>query len=152
MRIYIAAPYAARDYAKACAEELVQIGYEVTSSWLEETHKVNAGTVGAATALTDAEVNSHARMDLSDIESSNVFVMLTPTAIAGTDHASYWSGGRHVETGYAIAKGLHVVVVGDQENIFHRSDLVRTVCDWHTAVLHLAQCMVRHERDRVRAA
>ena len=29
------------------------------------------------------------------------------------------SGGRHVELGYALALGKHVVHIGQQENIFH---------------------------------
>jgi nucleoside 2-deoxyribosyltransferase len=42
-------------------------------------------------------------------------------------------GGRHVEFGYALAKGKRVVVIGERENVFHHHPSVKlhaSVDDW----------------------
>ena len=144
--VYLAAPYAARDSLQVLADELSQIGMTVTSSWLEETHEVNADTVGTAPGIEDAQAASHVRADFGDIRRSDVLVIFTPPTWITTDGPLHLpgdlgnSGGRHVETGYALALDKAVLVVGQAENIFHRTlPVVRT---WHEAVLWL----VAHER------
>ena len=47
--------------------------------------------------------------------------------------AGYMSGGRHVEWGYAIARGLHLWLVGFPENVFHhvrRAQVFASVDEW----------------------
>lgn len=121
LRAYLAAPYAARDRVRDYARDLARIGIDVTASWLDEQHEINAGTTGAATALDPAEVARHAATDLDDIERCDVLVLFTAASL-GLDQADVPSGGRHVETGYALAKGVPVIVVGEPENVFHRLD------------------------------
>lgn len=134
MRAYIAAPYVARAQARRYAKSLERLDIEVTSTWLKESTEINAGTVGAATALTDDAVAQHAYTDLADIERSDVLVLLTES-VAALEGGSATTGGRHIETGYAIAHGLRVVVVGLAENVFHRAeDLVTRVDDWQGAL------------------
>ena len=139
LHVYLAAPYAARDGIRQYADELRSIGMTVTSSWLDEQDEIGAGTIDAATDLTDAAARAHVHKDFRDIGRCNVIVLFTAAAspiIGGTGH----SGGRHIETGYALAKGKHVIVVGQPENIFHRT--LDTFSDWHAAVLAL----VAHEK------
>lgn len=139
MKVYLAAPYAARDTAKDYAAELARVGFTVTSSWLEEKHEINDGTTGAATDLTDAQVAVHAAKDLADIDVSDLLVAITAKAL-GVEGGS---GGRHVETGYAIAKGKRVLVVGEPENVFHRLGRACSVVpNWHEAVIELAAVLV----------
>lgn len=133
LRAYLAAPYAARGQIRAYAEDLARIGIDVTASWLDETHEINAGTTGAATGLHPDEVARHAATDLDDIARCDVLVLFTANAL-GLDPAEVHSGGRHVETGYALAKGIPVIVVGEPENVFHRLDHAgpdgATGCSW----------------------
>lgn len=145
MKVYIAAPYQSRDRIRAYAAELTRIGFTVTSTWLGETHEINEGTTGAATALPDEEVASHAYDDLRGVREADLFVLITES-IAG--HLG--GGGRHVETGYFMAKHgpRHIVVVGDPENIFHRSKGVTVVPDWHEAVIELSARLVEDRRPR----
>lgn len=152
MRAYIAAPYAAREQIKRYATELDQIGYQVTSRWLDEPHDINPTTTGAALALSDTEANTAARNDLDDIDGSDIFVVITARECTGLEAQRSTSGGRHVETGYALARGISVIVVGDPENIFHRMQLVTGVDDWHDAVIELSARLVAHERNRPRPA
>ncbi len=147
MKIYIAAPYAARAQARRYAAELTRMGYTVTSSWLDETHEIADGTVGAAVDLDDKQINQHALDDLRDIDGSDLLVVLTESAaelVGGTAT----SGGRHVETGYAIAKHgyRNIVVVGTPENVFHRLNGVVVCPTWHEAVVELAARLVTLER------
>lgn len=113
--VYLAAPYGARGRIREYAAELEALGYTVTSTWLSETHEINSGSQGAAVALPDEVVSAHAEQDMSDIDQSAVLVLFT-AAFLGVEGG----GGRHIETGYALAQHLPVVVVGKPENVFHR--------------------------------
>lgn len=144
-RVYIAAPYVARDHIRELADELIAIGYHVTSRWLDETHEIGASTAGAATGLTDETVSRHALDDLADVRSADVFVAVTAKQ-SGALPPFGNSGGRHVEMGYALARELHIVVVGEPENIFQRMKTVTVVRDWHQAVVHLSARLVSAER------
>ena len=148
MKIYLAAPYAARELVKGYAAELTRIGFTVTSSWIDETHDINAGTTGAATDLDDTQVAAHAAGDLYDIDLADLLVAFTAKATS----TEGGSGGRHVETGYAIAKNKPVVVVGEPENVFHRLGRACTlVPDWHEAVIELSARLVEGRHPRARA-
>lgn len=113
--VYLAAPYGARERIRRYATELEAAGFVVTSTWLRETHEINAGTQGAATSLPDDTVAAHAEADMADIDQSDALVLFTAKHL-GIEGG----GGRHIETGYALARHLPVVVVGEPENVFHR--------------------------------
>lgn len=128
LRAYLAAPYAARDRVRDYAEDLVRLGIDVVASWLDEEHEINAGSTGAATALDPAEVARHAATDLDDIERCDVLVLFTGNFLErlGFHRDALHTGGRHVETGYALAKGVPVIVLGEPENVFHRLDRIHS--------------------------
>lgn len=92
-----------------------------------------------------------------DIKLSDLLVLLTESASALVGGTAT-SGGRHVETGFALALGKPVIVVGAPENVFHRLRAkpgvhgwsVQCVADWHEAVLVLAGRLVEHERAAAR--
>lgn len=150
MNVYLAGPYAARPTIKAYADELEAIGYKVTATWLNETHDINDGTTAAATALPDDQVDAHARQDMRDIDRADLFIAFT-AARAGVDAQQGSSGGRHVETGYAIAKAIPVILVGEPENVFHRLATVTACHDWHDALIEASARLVRQERTQARA-
>ena len=143
MRVYLAAPYGSRETIRGYASELTRVGFTVTSSWLEETHEINEGTQGAASALDPSQVAVHASTDLTDIDNSDLLVLFTSNAV-GVEGG----GGRHVESGYAIAKALPVIVVGDPENVFHRLPRACSVVPtWNEALIELAARLVRDLRE-----
>lgn len=129
MKVYLAGPYGSRDKLRRYASELKDAEIECMSSWLEETHEINAGTQGAAIALADEVVAAHAETDLIDINLSDVLVLFTSSYV-GVEGG----GGRHVETGYAIARSMPVIVVGEPENVFHRLPEVHLVAHWPHAL------------------
>lgn len=144
MKVYLAAPYAARDLVREYADDLLAVGLVITSSWLSEEHDITPGTTGAATDLDAATVAQHVADDLAGVEVADLLVIFTEASV-GVERSS---GGRHVETGYALALGKRVLLVGEPENIFHRG--LTRVADWHEALVVLAGWALAAERDRPR--
>lgn len=126
MKVYLAAPYAGRDILKDQLDLWKEAGHEVTCGWVKGTRPLGAASYGISETSTDAEVTAHAEMDLDDVDAADVVVHYTANYLKsiepwlGDVSHNLHSGGRHVETGYALAKGKHVLVLGDFENIFQR--------------------------------
>lgn len=108
MRIYIAGRYSRRDEFREVAKQLEEMGHEVTSTWLRENIDPNhtmadiPPSFAAGAALTDLE----------DVDRADAVLFYSETELTPR-------GGRHVEFGYAIAKGKFIYVIGPAENIFH---------------------------------
>ena len=146
MKVYIAAPYAARELAKSYADELATIGIQCTSNWITETKEIDDEATGVASGLGDDEVKQCVDINIRDIEHADVLVHLAAEHVWRNDETKCASpsapllnsGGRHVELGYALALGKHIINVGDVENVFHRARAIN-VADWHKAVLALVR-------------
>lgn len=139
-KVYIAAPFASRDGLRDFAAQLVKIGMECTSLWIQTEDDIKQG-MGAAPTLSHEEITQAARDDLSDVQHADAVVQFTGQAIEalhipGANGPMLHTGGRQVELGYALARGKKVIVVGDPENIFQRT-LCTVVPNWHEAVLEL---------------
>lgn len=144
MRVYLAGPYSARTRLRYFASDLRMLGLTCTSSWLEETHEIDAGTIGAATALSGDQVAAHAKTDLLDIDTSDAVVLFTAASVGLGGSAAGGTGGRHVETGYAIAREKPVFVVGEPENVFHRLGTACTIVGyWPDALRELVRMAER---------
>jgi hypothetical protein len=106
MRIYIAACFAEQEEVRQKANDLIRLGHDCTSGWRFEKPCGDG---------SEQEHEEHYRAaalaDLEDIRSSDVLCLLAGRVSA--------SGGKHVETGYAMACAKRVVVVGPVENVFH---------------------------------
>lgn len=139
MRVYVAAPYAAREQVVAAALLLEERGHHCTSSWRDGSREIHSGTIGTAPDLTLGTVAGHALADLTDVASSHALIHLTAAHVAaGQPIPTDWlhTGGRHVEVGYALALGLPVIVVGEPENVFQRG-LCRIVTTLEDAIRSL---------------
>lgn len=109
-RIYLAARYSRRDDMRIVAMGLERAGFEVTSRWLLEDKPLN-------TKLGDDSPEFYrqtAEVDIEDIAKADTIVFFSEDPKIGTPR-----GGRHVEFGYAYAAGKRMVVIGQEENIFH---------------------------------
>ena len=126
MKVYLAAPYAGRDVLKGELDTWAELGVEVTCGWVQGTRPLGASTYGISAESTLAEVEAHATMDLADVDRADALVLYTANYLQQLDPSlgdvthQLHTGGRHIETGYAIAKDKPVVVLGNDENIFHR--------------------------------
>lgn len=90
------------------ADELFALGHTCTSRW-----RFEQGAGDGSEVIHKEHYMEAARVDLEDIDSAEMLVLLNGQVSK--------TGGKHVETGYAIAKGKKVVVVGPVENVFHWS-------------------------------
>lgn len=145
MRAYVAGPYPAKENLKARAKDLEIIGFDVRARWLDEP-----GVAGPALQVPEDERFLWASRDLEDIATSDALVMFTPMTVGLPDCVyEARTGGRHIETGYALALGKEIVVVGCAENIFHVWPNVKVVSDWRDAMIHLNE-LLRSQRGRRR--
>jgi hypothetical protein len=113
--LYLAGQYAKRDILKVYADKLENIGIKVTSRWLMEDKPLNT-KIGDDTEEFYRET---AEVDLEDIDTADGILFF-----AEDPHVGIPRGGRHVEYGYALAKGRFMFSVGPKENIFHFLDRV----------------------------
>lgn len=141
--VYLAGPYAARDTLAAYAHELMDVGYRVRCRWLDGTHEL--GPEGPAVEAARADRIRWAREDLQDVGGADILVSFTAAAVLPvTEQHRGKSGGRHIETGYALALGKKVILVGEPENVFHWLPEVERHTDWHAALIALAGRLVAH--------
>lgn len=108
--VYLAGRSEDRYALRALRQVLAGLGIGCTSRWLD------VDTLGV---LHDP---AGAQMDLDDIDGAYVFVLFSSRA--GFRNTT---GGKHVETGYAIAKGKPIVLIGEVENVFHGLPAVHVV-------------------------
>jgi hypothetical protein len=123
LKVYIAGAYSARDQLREVVGRLEHVGHESTARWLDATHGIHSGTINTAPDLSDEYCQYHVEGDFEDIVDADVLLLFSHSALVAMDPSLdgvTTSGGRHVETGYALASGLAVIVIGEPDNIFHR--------------------------------
>lgn len=123
MKIYLAAPYSEMLRMRGWEQHLVAAGHTCTSQWIHGNEE--------GMSLNDA-----AQMDLDDVDAADAVVSL-----ALPKGTMFSSGGRHVEFGYGLARGKHMIVVsegGGCENIFHHLDRVVKCSTIEAAITCLA--------------
>lgn len=117
MKTYLAAAYGRRAeikrYADALKDERFPFRwgsrydherFEINSSWLDKFDPAESAAEKLAWAIKDM-------VELSGSELLIVFSNPPETDAS--------SGGRHVETGIAIAKNIQIILIGPRENVFH---------------------------------
>lgn len=127
MKVYLAARYSRRRELAGYAEELADLGIEVTSRWLTGQHE----TPPEGVPIDSPEHLAWcADDDLTDIGIADVLVAFTEPegSVAGRGR-----GGRHFEMGYAAASEKHVLIVGHRENVFCHLPLFGFAPDWEGA-------------------
>lgn len=125
MKVYIAARFSRQHEVAACADSLEAAGITVTSRWFRGGHE----WVGTPDEEIPVERNAQfAVEDLEDLNAADVLVCLTESPRSGPAR-----GGRHVEFGYALAKGMPTLCVEHRENVFYCLPQVVYVSDWPSA-------------------
>jgi hypothetical protein len=115
--IYLSSCSARQAELRQVAGELEDLGCKVVSSWLwMEGVDLRDHRTAAATA----------ERNLADLQRATMLIAFS----GGPDGAESGRGGRHVELGIAIARGLDVVLVGEREHIFHYGTRIKQLADW----------------------
>lgn len=115
-KIYLAANYTANPQMREVAERLRNLGHSVVCEWISGTHQGD-----------DSE--QYAEIDLRDIDSTDTLIFFSQDY-----QGSRTRGGKHVEFGYALAKGKDIMLVGERVNVFHHLSSVSVFAD-ETALL-----------------
>ena len=127
MKIYLAARYSRQRELLGYATELLDLGHQITSRWIQGNHQV-----------TDAELSElefavvkrmqFASEDLEDLLLADYCISFTEPPRSNASR-----GGRHVEFGLALGTAKRVLVVGHRENVFHCLPAVEFFATWPEA-------------------
>jgi len=115
LAVYLSASTARLIELRGYARDLTAEGFKVVSSWLWA-----AGRPAGDAALRDLE----------DLRGADALLAVTSPRGASLQGR----GGRHVELGVAIERGLAVVVLGESEHIFHGLPGLYAARDWPSAL------------------
>jgi len=118
MKFYIAARFSKRPEAHALARNLMALGHEITSRWVQpdSDHVIPTGLSEQA---EDHERVRFALEDCADVADCDCCISLME------EPRNNGRGGRHVEFGYAMGLGKVLVVIGPKETVFHHLPRVR---------------------------
>lgn len=114
MKIYLTSRYQDHPLMRDWRAVLELMGHDVTSRWIEGKHSADEDVPDYGD-----QRRRFAMEDLEDIDAADAIVANSDPEIFRTSH-----GGRHVELGYALARGKKIFLVGERENVFH----------WHSDV------------------
>ncbi len=103
--------------------DLARAGHQVTSRWIDQRQD----------ATDTAEAAAVARRDIADIEIADTLIAFSETPRSGVSTR----GGRHIETGIAIALRKRVIVVGPRENVFCSLPEITVFPTWGACLDHL---------------
>ena len=121
--IYLAARYSRRSEVKAYAIQLHELGYAITSRWLDGVSILTSDGLSEEAPYPD-------RVRLAEQDWQDLLVADTCISFTEPPRASHTRGGRHVELGGAIALGKRVIVVGHRENVFHCLPAIEFYSNW----------------------
>jgi hypothetical protein len=105
--VYVAGKFSAKDRLRAMTERLRGAGYTITSSWVH------------APTSADYRMGTDPVLEAREADRDRREVLISDILIVDTLDESV-TGGREVEVGLALGKGLTVYVVGPVRNVFHR--------------------------------
>ena len=125
MWIYLSARYSRKEELMGYSEQLDQAGHEVCSTWIKRSD-------AAPEVPTAVEDQVNALADCLDLNLAEALICFTETP-----RKELTRGGRHVEFGIALGKGIPVVVVGPRENIFHHLPWVHHLPQWGPEVIQV---------------
>jgi hypothetical protein len=110
MKVYLAAAYERNPEMRVIRDQLVQLGHEVTSRWIDQHGGEDLAPIEGVGLNTSPGVYvKFAYKDLDDVDAAETVVHFTGGG----------RGGRHTEFGYALARGKALVLVGEREHVFH---------------------------------
>ena len=101
-RFYVSARFGRQAEARDAADQITEAtGWSCTAGWLDATPEDDVEVHRRGALMQDA-----ALQDLADIDRADVMFCLTEDLSSGDHVPAGWArGGRHVEVGYAIARG-----------------------------------------------
>jgi nucleoside 2-deoxyribosyltransferase len=114
-KIYLAARFSRREELKEHAEKIEELGFEVTSRWLEDgNHELTQDYQSDDDYIKQAEIGRrYAMEDWTDLKAADLVILFTDPE--GSRAAR---GGKDVEWGIAIQAQKQIWLVGPHTNVF----------------------------------
>lgn len=109
MKFYVATRR--QENARLVRAELLMDGHTCTASWIDLKDYGDGGK-------TEEQLREIALTCEREVRAADVLVLVSE------QDGAYVPGGKHVETGMALAWNKVVLVLGPPENVFHRHPLV----------------------------
>jgi nucleoside 2-deoxyribosyltransferase len=130
MKIYFAGRVSQRGTLQQWADDCVQLGHVTVSRWSmrESTHFL---VDGLSPQAKDDERRRFAMEDIEDIDKADIVISLME------EPRGPGRGGRHVEFGYALARGKRLICVGPRETVFHHLINVEHFATWEECLVML---------------
>ena len=129
---YLAARYSQHPEMQGVRDVLEALGHNVTSRWIDLHNGEQPNSAMQDELNSDPEgLSKYGIADIEDIDAADVVVSFT-TSGGG-------KGGRHVEFGYALAKGKRMILIGPREHIFHTLPEVEHYPNWSRFVMATAE-------------
>lgn len=126
VRYYFAARYSRNAELRTYRDDLTTAlpNAHVTSRWIDQHGGSLVESLAAEQLNFDpAGCEPYAKADIEDLDAAHVVVSFTGNGGGG-------KGGRHIEFGYALARGKRIVIVGPRENVFHTLPAVEVYVTW----------------------
>lgn len=114
MKFYIASRFSRAAGMREAVADIRKIGHETTSRWMFFEQDDNPETQMQWSAN-----------DLADVRAADGLIFFAEYPDAG-----FMTGGRHVEFGIAVERGIPIYVIGPKENIFHWLEYVEHFNTW----------------------
>jgi nucleoside 2-deoxyribosyltransferase len=111
MKIYLAARYSRHKELQSVRTDLEKLGHIVTSRWINDDHQISDD--GLSAQAKESERIRFATEDFSDLCEADAIIAFTEAPRSTTSR-----GGRHVELGMAMGRGMRIIIVGPRENVF----------------------------------
>lgn len=115
--IYLAGPWARREEVREARKAFLAAGIRVNAQWLDVELKEGAGDTAESQAAAGYDMAVEARRDVADIAESDAMVVMNLEK----------SEGKAVEQGYALYRGMPIIVVGKRTNVFQYLPEVKVV-------------------------
>lgn len=128
VKIYLAAPFNQKEVMRQYRATFLQLGYPVTSSWIDEP------CLSDDLAPSDYYLASAAQRNLADMDEADILVVFPGQG-----------AGHHTELGYMLAFQKLIIVAGNRNNVFHYIPTVLHVPDLE-AVLQWFDWKYGHEK------
>lgn len=128
MCVYLSGQFEDAPELRRVRDALESAGVRVTSRWLATLSSTPA-TARAHEVGAGSRLAAIARQDMEDIEACDVVVVFNPESARSTGR-----GGRHVETGYALALRKQVIIVGVRGNVFHWLPEITVAENWRELI------------------
>lgn len=132
-RIYLAARYNRRLEMCGRAKDLEALDYHVTSTWICGNSPLSI--IDDGVSLNGAWREEWAEVAIEDM--AQLFASHILIAFTEASDGPRGRGGRHVEFGMALARGMRLIVVGPRETVFHCLGSVEQYDTWDDALAQL---------------